>query len=501
MIADRLSWGSRLFPEIRISVQTSAGASRLAVPPVAQAATLAALLILSAAFAYLGFRYVTYERVLAADERAAATAQNATVDLQDQLARLQDRLDQVTRDRGQAKDRLAAIESQLSAQRGEMQQQIVQSQQAETSKTGRIAELARALQHAQRDLFQLQEQRATLLARLAKLDADRDDAQQRLAHTKAGLDESAKKLQQLDADRVKAIGERDQMRARVDALQQKLSARTAPVAPQAAGAARPVAQAPASVQAPPRPVAQAPAPAQTAPRPVAQAPAPAQAAPRAVAQAPAPARAAPRRVRLAARGSALGEVERVLASAGVDVNGLFSKFGIDRAEGGPFVPPPKGMKLPNAISADKLAALRSLVKSLPIGAPVADYRLESGFGIRHDPFNRHAEFHTGIDLGGPYMTPVYATAAGVVSFAGYRPDYGKIVEIDHGAGLSTRYAHLHRFTVSVGERVAAHTQIGYLGSTGRSTGPHVHYEVLVNGEPQDPAKFLGLAEVIPAAAR
>jgi murein DD-endopeptidase MepM/ murein hydrolase activator NlpD len=99
------------------------------------------------------------------------------------------------------------------------------------------------------------------------------------------------------------------------------------------------------------------------------------------------------------------------------------------------------------------------------------------------------------------MTPVYATAAGTVTYSGYRDDYGKVVEIDHGNGISTRYAHLHRQTVSVGQRVVARTQIGFLGSTGRATGPHVHYEVLVNGEPQDPEKFFGLARLVSAAQR
>ena len=99
------------------------------------------------------------------------------------------------------------------------------------------------------------------------------------------------------------------------------------------------------------------------------------------------------------------------------------------------------------------------------------------------------------------MSPVYATAPGVVTYSGYRDDYGKVVEIDHGNGIATRYAHLHRATVSVGQRVAAQTQIGFLGSTGRATGPHVHYEVLVSGEPQDPEKFLGLARLVPLTQR
>jgi murein DD-endopeptidase MepM/ murein hydrolase activator NlpD len=118
--------------------------------------------------------------------------------------------------------------------------------------------------------------------------------------------------------------------------------------------------------------------------------------------------------------------------------------------------------------------------------------------VRSDPENDRPGFHTGIDLAAPYDTPVYATAPGVVTFAGYRDDYGKIVEIDHGNGIATRYAHLHAFTVTVGQRVGAHSQIGYLGSSGRATGPHVHYEVVVNGEPQDPEKFFALARYVPS---
>ena len=121
--------------------------------------------------------------------------------------------------------------------------------------------------------------------------------------------------------------------------------------------------------------------------------------------------------------------------------------------------------------------------------------------MRGDPVNGRASYHTGVDFLAPYMSPVYATAAGTVTYSGYRDDYGKVVEIDHGYGLTTRYAHLHRQTVSVGQRIAAHTQIGFLGSTGRATGPHVHYEVLVNGEPQDPQKFLSLLRLVPVAAQ
>jgi murein DD-endopeptidase MepM/ murein hydrolase activator NlpD len=281
-----------------------------------------------------------------------------------------------------------------------------------------------------------------------------------------------------------------------------------------------------------RPVAEAaPAPGATAPAAIAQAaPAPGASAPAATAQAAsapsaasetpaqpqqrmalvvnpatgavaepsraaAPVAAAPAGTRVAA--GALGEFERVLASAGVDVRRMFSELDSTRNQGGPFVPLPRGMQIPT-LSPEKLAALRTIVKAVPVGAPLSDYEISSPFGPRGDPEDGRGEFHTGVDMTAPYDSPVYATAPGVVTFAGYRDDYGKIVEIDHGNGLATRYAHLNRYTVSVGQRVPAHAQIGYLGSTGHATGPHVHYEVLVNGEPQNPEKFVDLARFMPA---
>jgi murein DD-endopeptidase MepM/ murein hydrolase activator NlpD len=195
---------------------------------------------------------------------------------------------------------------------------------------------------------------------------------------------------------------------------------------------------------------------------------------------------------------AVNEFVRMLASTGLNVARLFPQLGIDRPEGGPFVPPPKA-DLPNEISLDQLGVMRSLMKSLPLSSPVDEYQLESRFGPRRDPFNHRPSFHTGLDLSAPYMSPVYATAAGVVTYAGYLADYGKVVEISHGNGIATVYGHLHRYIVAVGQTVAEHSQIGFLGSTGRSSGPHVHYEIRVNDEPQDPEKFLGLARVIPAA--
>jgi murein DD-endopeptidase MepM/ murein hydrolase activator NlpD len=196
----------------------------------------------------------------------------------------------------------------------------------------------------------------------------------------------------------------------------------------------------------------------------------------------------------------INEFGRVLASAGLNIYRLFSQFGLNPAEGGPFVPPRKRDQR-SGIDWDKLEGIRGLIKSLPLSVPLEYFRLESRFGPRRDPFNRRPSFHTGLDLSAPYMSPIYATAPGIVTYAGYRGGYGRVVEIDHGNGIFTIYGHMHRYMVSVGQRVAQHAQIGSLGSTGRSSGPHVHYEILVNGEPQDPERFIALAPLVSVAER
>ncbi|MBL8805840.1 MAG: M23 family metallopeptidase [Rhodospirillales bacterium] len=113
--------------------------------------------------------------------------------------------------------------------------------------------------------------------------------------------------------------------------------------------------------------------------------------------------------------------------------------------------------------------------------------------MRRDPFNGQLAMHSGIDLSAPPRTPVLATAAGKVVTAGWSGEYGNLVEIQHDFGLSTRYGHLTRIDVRVGQRIERRQSVGLLGSTGRSTGPHVHYEVLVDGRAVDPIRFLEAA--------
>ena len=123
---------------------------------------------------------------------------------------------------------------------------------------------------------------------------------------------------------------------------------------------------------------------------------------------------------------------------------------------------------------------------LPRGLPVSLARLTSGFGARSHPLTGTAQRHSGIDLAAPHGAPVVATAGGTVGVAGWAGGYGLLVSVDRPDGLQTRYGHLSRVAVTAGQQVGEGDVIGYVGSTGRSTGPHVHYEVRVNGVAVDP---------------
>ncbi|KAB0681817.1 M23 family metallopeptidase [Aureimonas leprariae] len=164
-------------------------------------------------------------------------------------------------------------------------------------------------------------------------------------------------------------------------------------------------------------------------------------------------------------------------------------------EGGPFVPVPPGQRfdaglLDLAAALDSLQAVRDASAALPLAAPVPSTAISSTFGVREDPFFGRAAMHTGIDFVEQTGTAVKATAPGKVVFAGENAGYGQMVEIDHGNGLSTRYAHMSSIAVEVGQAVVAGTAVGRVGSTGRSTGPHLHYEVRRAGEAIDPSRFL-----------
>ena len=132
---------------------------------------------------------------------------------------------------------------------------------------------------------------------------------------------------------------------------------------------------------------------------------------------------------------------------------------------------------------------QALASATPTMWPIAGW-ITSSFGNRRDPFNGATDFHPGLDISANHGEPVYAPADGTVENAAVNGSYGNMITIDHGFGLSTRYGHLSRYAVSAGQKVRRGQVVGYVGSTGRSTSPHLHYEVLVNGQLTNPLRLL-----------
>ena len=143
------------------------------------------------------------------------------------------------------------------------------------------------------------------------------------------------------------------------------------------------------------------------------------------------------------------------------------------------------------IARAQITRLTRTLGSIPVRKPIdSELDLQSGFGVRTDPFLGTPALHTGLDLHGETGDPVRATGDGTVIAAGWNGGYGRTVDIDHHNGVSTRYAHLSSIDVRVGQSVKSGQILGKLGSTGRSTGPHLHYETRLKGEAVDPQKFL-----------
>lgn len=166
--------------------------------------------------------------------------------------------------------------------------------------------------------------------------------------------------------------------------------------------------------------------------------------------------------------------------------------------GGPFVPLAAGADPDTFRSGvavitaeiERLAAAKARTNQLPLAKPVGNAAISSKFGKRIDPFLRQPALHTGIDFRTPEGHPVQSTAAGTVASAKYSGGYGKMVEIDHGNGVSTRYSHLSRILVKAGDHVAKGDVVARAGSTGRSTGPHLHYEIRIDGNAIDPMRYI-----------
>lgn len=188
-----------------------------------------------------------------------------------------------------------------------------------------------------------------------------------------------------------------------------------------------------------------------------------------------------------------------LAETGLDAERLAAPTAATGGMGGPFVPvkldPSEGpfAATLNALQ-PRLAAvlrLRGVIEQLPLARPMAgDHDFTSNYGYRTDPFTRGLAMHTGIDFRAETGSSIMATAPGKVVIAEYNGGYGNMVEVEHANGLTTRYAHMSAISVSTGQMVKAGTVVGRVGTTGRSTGPHLHYETRINDEPVDPTRFL-----------
>jgi murein DD-endopeptidase MepM/ murein hydrolase activator NlpD len=174
-----------------------------------------------------------------------------------------------------------------------------------------------------------------------------------------------------------------------------------------------------------------------------------------------------------------------------------------QGEGGPFESVGNATFKALFSSWKKLDQLQDGVIAVPSDKPVkADVTFTSGFGVRSDPFHFNAAMHPGIDLAGAYGTPIYATADGTVLRAGWNSGgYGNLVELDHGRGITTRYGHMSAVLVHAGEHVTRGQQIGRMGSTGRSTGNHLHYEVRIDGRAVNPIPFMRSTDYVLAMQR
>ncbi|MFS4438969.1 DUF5930 domain-containing protein [Paracoccaceae bacterium GXU_MW_L88] len=204
---------------------------------------------------------------------------------------------------------------------------------------------------------------------------------------------------------------------------------------------------------------------------------------------------------------ALSPLETVFSDSNINVESLLSDIRRDYSgSGGPFIDAgvssktfatdEQAMRFDKVMNdMDRISMLQVAGKRIPFAMPVkAAHRFTSGYGVRRDPMNRRLRRHNGIDFAAPLNTPIYATADGVVTYAGWQSGFGKVVKIRHAYGYESLYAHQNALLVKTGDQVAMGQQIGKMGTTGRSTGVHLHYEVRVNGSLINPMNYIKAAQ-------
>ncbi len=199
-------------------------------------------------------------------------------------------------------------------------------------------------------------------------------------------------------------------------------------------------------------------------------------------------------------------MENFVSIEGFKVNLLLkADASLAKGQGGPFI-----AAKPDGLPGDRLRvelenldtrlnrweALQTVIRRLPLTAPLDYYYVTSAYGKRRDPLNKRWAAHYGVDLGSPFKSTVYATAPGVVTHAGWKGKYGRLIEVDHGAGIKTRYGHLNKTLVKKGQKIKFRQKIGLLGNSGRSTGRHLHYEVVFKNRPKNPLKFINAGRYV-----
>ncbi|RWA74842.1 peptidoglycan DD-metalloendopeptidase family protein [Mesorhizobium sp.] len=190
-------------------------------------------------------------------------------------------------------------------------------------------------------------------------------------------------------------------------------------------------------------------------------------------------------------------ISQALEAAGLPVDAELDKNDV----GGPLVPLDSSLIFDSKVkeldeALDALDQIKKEARKLPLTNPAPGHAVTSPFGVRTDPILGTAALHTGMDFRAPIGMPAKVTAAGIVTKAGWNGGYGRMVEVDHGNGFATRYGHLSEIDVAVGQKLAAGDVIGKTGSSGRSTGPHLHYEVRHDGEAVDPLRFLAVGKKV-----
>ncbi len=214
-----------------------------------------------------------------------------------------------------------------------------------------------------------------------------------------------------------------------------------------------------------------------------------------------------------------GAVRKAAESRYQETASMMSKLGIapsrladEGAMGGPYEPVPADAKVATPAQADpqfralfqswkRLDRLQASIVAIPSARPVNVVAFTSRFGVRTDPFRGGAAMHSGVDIPGAYASPIYATADGVVGRTGWVGGYGNLVELEHGKGIQTRYGHLSSIMVAAGKKVKRGDLIALMGSTGRSTGNHLHYEVRIDGRAVNPTPFLQTSDYLLAMQR